>query len=420
MKYEPKDLPSFKQYDEQFKGFDAILKINKLLSKIGLGSKKIQSLEPQFSELQKQKEEFENYSTKYNRYFASDGWIIHDSIDFKVVKIAVNLWEENKFEEAKNFILNNYLPEEIEKKISFIKYIPEFQSRRKFIEYALNDYKEKRYYSCIPLLIMIIDGIVQDIVKIGFHAEKIDLAVWDSITATDTGIQIIKNIFQSSRYKTSNEKITLPFRNGILHGRDLGYDNLEVAAKSWAFLFYVRDWVISKRTESDRIKKYQEENRNISWRDLFTQISSLEETKKAINNWKPREITTEYLDQLNTKNFSEKETPEKMVSDFLEYWNKKNYGRMACFYSSLNTDNYKKYAGEIRLKFNSHFLIDYQFIHIKDDAPSITEIIVRAKLNMEKETEREIKFRCIYEKGKNEPVPRDLNKGQWKIVFIDC
>jgi len=42
--------------------------------------------------------------------------------------------------------------------------------------YALEEYENGRYYACVPLLLMIIDGIVNDISKeTGFFAEKTDL-----------------------------------------------------------------------------------------------------------------------------------------------------------------------------------------------------------------------------------------------------
>ena len=69
MSIEPKDLPSFKKYEKYYKDFEFLLKINKSLSKIGLGNEKITTLESQLNEFKKQIENLQNYPTKYNRYF---------------------------------------------------------------------------------------------------------------------------------------------------------------------------------------------------------------------------------------------------------------------------------------------------------------------------------------------------------------
>ncbi len=416
MEYEPKDLPSLKKIDEQIPAIKTILKINKLLSLVGIGSKKIKALETQFAEILKQKEELENYPTKFNRYFSNDGWIVHDLLDFEIVKKAVDLYDEGRVQEAKKLIMDYYSPKEMDQRLLYLRHVHEFQTRIKFIEFALEDYKAGRYYSCVPILIMMIDGIVSDTIQKGFHAHNVDLNVWDSLTATDTGIEVVKNIFQSPRKKTSLAEITLPFRHGILHGRDLGYDNYEVAAKCWAFLFVIRDWIISKRTEEDRIKKYQEENKKVTWKELVEQINELDKTKKALNTWEPRKITQEYINKINSESSVEKDSPEEMVVNFLDYWNNKNFGMMAKLYSEFYTDNYKKFAGDIRSEYDHQKLINYNIIQINDEAPSITEIYLMATIEQDDIEERKIKFRCIYEMGKHETVPRNLKTGQWKVI----
>lgn len=319
MKYEPKDLPSLKNAEQYIPLFKLFLKGRKFFSFFGIGKEKTRELEEQLNSLLKQMEDFKTYPTKYNKYFASDGWIAHDSLNFDTMKNAVITYEEHGANEAKKIIMDFYKPERIENHIFLLRWIPEFESRYKFIEYALNDYRDGRYYSCIPILIMMIDGMVCDAIQKGFHADNIDLNVWDSLTATDTGIVELKKIFQTSRKRTNNEKITLPYRHGILHGRDLGYDNYELATKCWAFLFVIRDWIISKKSESSRIEKHNEENRKISWRDLVAQLQETSDMTAAIDEWKPRIISEDYLASLNSYNQAHDGSPERMVLDFLHY-----------------------------------------------------------------------------------------------------
>ena len=53
----------------------------------------------------------------------------------------------------------------------------------------------------------------------------------------------IAKIYAKTRKRVNTEPITLPYRNGILHGKDINYDNDLVAAKCLATIFAVGDWV---------------------------------------------------------------------------------------------------------------------------------------------------------------------------------
>ena len=67
---------------------------------------------------------------------------------------------------------------------------------------------------------------------------------WDSISAHPKGLVKLKEVFGKTRMMTRSDEIRIPFRHGIVHGMDLGYNNKYVAAKCWATLFAVRDWII--------------------------------------------------------------------------------------------------------------------------------------------------------------------------------
>lgn len=44
----------------------------------------------------------------------------------------------------------------------------------------------------------------------------------------------------------------MPYRNGILHGRDLNYANEYVSCKLLALMFAVADWMKMKNSEEQR------------------------------------------------------------------------------------------------------------------------------------------------------------------------
>lgn len=57
------------------------------------------------------------------------------------------------------------------------------------------------------------------------------MIVSDSIAAHETGLKALARIMGRGRNRTNEEIISVPYRNGILHGRDLAFDNKVVAAK---------------------------------------------------------------------------------------------------------------------------------------------------------------------------------------------
>ena len=59
---------------------------------------------------------------------------------------------------------------------------------------------------------------------------------------------------------------------------------------------------------------------------------------------------------------------------------------------------------------------EYSVVSISDEAASISEILVKGKFD--DKLERQIRFRCIYESGKNSPVPRDLGTGEWRAIVV--
>ncbi|OFW63084.1 MAG: hypothetical protein A2Z35_05095 [Actinobacteria bacterium RBG_19FT_COMBO_36_27] len=186
-----------------------------------------------------------------------------------------------------------YKPEKLKYELIRLKAVPEIVRRYKFINYAFNDYSESKYYSVIPLLLMVIDGSVQEVIGAGFHSEEASFDVWDSIVCENEGIDKIRDIFKKGRRKTTQVVIVLPYRNGILHGVDLGYDNYKVAAKCWHFLFIIRDWILSKKSENIRKVRFEEENRIPTFRELAEKFSAIELTKSAQKEWRPRKITEE-------------------------------------------------------------------------------------------------------------------------------
>jgi hypothetical protein len=345
---------------------------------------------------------------KFNNLFSNSGFVIFDSLEDSIIQTAIAKYELEGEIEAVKYLVDYFSSDEMEKKAPFFKFIEPFKSRFRFIEFALADQKAGRFYSAIPLLLMVIDGVMADFSNRGFHSTSVDLDVWDSLTTADGGIFKLKEIFQVSRKKTTSDLTQFPFRHGILHGRDLNYDNQETLARTWCLLFVIRDWVISKRNEKERRDKHEASLIPPSIGYSLKSITESKAKQKVLANWSPRKLAKEACSSPST----DPNDPECILVDFLEFWRKRNYGKMADLCSTILEPNKKKFAGEIASEYRGFDLIGYNLLEIKDEAPSISEI----KLSINSNNSYEKTVRMIFEDCYGNPVTRGDSGGKWKVI----
>lgn len=407
-------MDSVENLKEQIKNYKALLGFGGLFGMneetISKSKKGLEDVEIKLTEL------VETYK-KFNLIFSERGWITYDSISTNLLEQAINTFEASGIDKAEEVLLEYYKPEKLKQLFIRLKVVPELISRYKFIEYAFNDYVDGRYYSVVPLLLMIIDGSVNDAVGTGFHSDKTNLDVWDSITCANEGIDKISDIFKKGRRKTTKEVINLPYRNGILHGIDLGYDNYIVAAKCWHFLFIIRDWILFKKSEDSRKAKFQEENRTPTFKELVEQVKSRKESKLAVEEWKPRQISKKYIDSLKLKKSADITSPESVAIEFLNLWVKRNYGYIAKLYSKHFNPDLNKRILEIREQFEYHPIDSFKILNIIDISPGMSEI----EIEVRKVNSENFKYiiRLLYEDSNNIAKPRSMAGGNWKILYVN-
>lgn len=407
------ELPSFKHLSNQITGMGAIVRINRLLRCIGLGSKRITDLEAKYDEMRRQLTDLIEYPSKFNNIFSGYGWLAHESMSLEVMKKAVDDYEAGNVAAAEQNLLDYYGADQVEGRVLFFLGLEELWVRRKFIDYALVEYKAGRYYSAIPLLLMVIDGAVNDATGRGFHASG-NMDVWDSLTTSDGAIYTIRDIFRKGRKTTCADPIYLPYRNGILHGMDLGYDNSVVAAKCWCFLFAVRDWLISKKSEEQRKAIFEKETKVPSIRELIDSLMETNQLKSAIEAWRPRAINEDYIADLNTSLVADNGLPEGVVLAFMSFWQRRNYGDMAKLFPAHIVGNPKSYAKEVRQQYGSVRVDAYSIISIVDTAPVATQVTVKIE-----GSDNVWEFRMIREDDKGNVSPQTIPGGTWQIVWLN-
>lgn len=200
----------------------------------------IYKLNPQIKSFKEQFVKIQNNSPilllpdQFNELFSKDGWICYGGLSTEILEETVRLGHEKRFNEAHQLLIDSIDKIAIDLILLRCECTKHFDLRIPLLQLLKNDYLEERYHACIPLLLALIDGLANDIsAHVGFFAGKSDLELFDSITAHETGLPFLKTIMNSSRTTTTIKEISIPYRNGILHGRDLNFANKEVASKCW-------------------------------------------------------------------------------------------------------------------------------------------------------------------------------------------
>jgi hypothetical protein len=416
-----RDIPRIKELLHQAKSMQAFKKaspvILPLLRFLGVDVSRTEEALTQFEELHKAIEEMAAIPDRFNELFAERGWIIYDLMNLDVAKAAIAKAEAGNVDEAEEDLVDYYDAETVRWKLFTMTGVEAFRARMALAEKALVDYQEERYHASVPVVLAVLDGLVNELheKRRGFFSENVDLQAWDSIAAHEKGLNALAKIFQKGRYTTTTEQIRVPYRNGILHGMDLGYDNKMVAAKCWAALFAVRDWAV--KAEGDLIEAPPPKPEK-SWSDLFRQIRENEEDKKRLQSWTPRQLAVgKDVPITGEPDIFVEGSPERTVVEFLSYWKAKNYGRMAEYL----TDTFgpiRKVAGQVRETYGSTVLNRFEIDQITEQAPAISIIQVRLwYCRKEDSGDRVVEFRLLSQDAKGNPVVCTKPGAKWRLAI---
>lgn len=387
-----RDIPSIKKTLDDARAFAQVKRAMPLLRPIlrllGVNAEKISEVLANVEDLGRRAEELARIPDRFNDLFAERGWIIYDRMSLEVASAAVIRAETGDLEGAESDIVAYYNVDTVRLGLMTMQAVQASRPRIVLAEKALDDYIAERYHACVPVVLALMDGLVNELhqkahsTRRGISSVGVNLSAWDSFAAHDRGLNRLVKIFQTGRRRTTTDPISVPYRNGIMHGIDLGYDNRVVAAKTWAALFATREWAI--KVEQGQVapppvepeKSWQEQ-----WQELRAGLRRLEENRsdrERLSAWTPRQLEVgRDVAKTGSPEVFREGTPEHKLANYLNYWGKRNYGHMArCLSKSLGPPAHKAPA-EIRNAFGGKELLSFEFIAIRDEAPAITEIEVK-------------------------------------------
>ena len=372
---------------------------------------------------------------KFNEHYSDLGWIAYESMNSDLMKEVIKLAEDNKRDDGEQLLLEYYADDDrIKYLLTRLKNRTGFSKRYELLRKAYEDYKSGRFHSCIPVFLMIIDGVVDEVIKSnkGFFASDFNPNLWNSIVGHESGLAKIAKIYAKTRKKVNTEPITLPYRNGILHGKDINYDNDLVATKCLATIFAVGDWVEQYESgkhiqpEPPKPKSILQQLRGFkeSLVAFQKQHEKNEKFKFEIEKWQSRHISEEYINNVNLKKEScISNSPEERFSEFMTLFSKKNFGKLHDIIERhYNKASKGQYIQEIKRYIGDLSLIDYTIVSIKDCAPSISEI--EATLNIIDKSKEKLSFktkcRMVYQKDafNATPLVSGNPEGRWFIMHF--
>lgn len=302
----------------------------------------------------------------FNLYFSDAGWCAYDSMNMPLMEKAVKAYETDGLDAGEQ-VLIQYYQNDVKDKIHWLKNKAKpFQERYELIKCAFKDHFAERYYASIPLFLIIIDGAVNDYTKSkGFFAEGTDVSAWDCLVGCSDGLKKLKDIFNKGRNKTNHDEIRLPYRNGILHGRDLNYANEYVSCKCISLMFALADWIKLKDSEDVRKQKYEKACNPPPISESLKKLKQNAIDRTEIQKWNRREIiigetvsTTPTIEECEAFPYL-----FPLISAF-NAWSTHNYGVLSIHFKNIfpYEPSDKKRAGECRKLFEHKDLLAYELL----------------------------------------------------------
>ena len=178
------DNPSSKELLDQLKALEGFEALYDLLPWTGRIFPKLRHFFSDFAEIKKQAEVL-LLPDQFNEIFAPLGWIAYESLSVEVMGKAIEIARSQATQNAEEYLADHYDAETLKWEILRFKGDKEFRRRIRLFELARDDYHAGRYHACVPLLLSLTDGLVNDISKhLGFFAENSDMTAWGLYSRT--------------------------------------------------------------------------------------------------------------------------------------------------------------------------------------------------------------------------------------------
>jgi hypothetical protein len=413
------DNNSLKELNQDAEALHSLSRLRSVLRLLGAPGKEAAEALDQAPELLERVRSLTTAPDRFNALFRDRGWVAYEMLNAETMFAAIQLGEAGDVDAAEQILADYYDPETIQVHLRWMRSVQAFRPREELLQLAAVDYAEERYHACVPVVLAQTEGLVLDLTRELFFSRRPrnqPIEAWDSISAHPEGLPSIIPLLGEPRNTTDESSIDVPYRHGVLHGRDLGYANKLVAAKAWAALFALQDW--AHKLEHGKLEAPPPES-PLSWPDLLAKMIANEQQKRAIKDWQPRgTIEDSYLVD---RHAFPPETPEHAAVEFVEAWRVEDFDRMATVIQRSRVLRETLLIEQLRASFGFRKLLDFRVVSIQDMAPAMTT--VRVWINYEvagRAVEKVMVANVIFEDLGGDPVVRGTRTGVWGVNDISA
>ena len=363
--------PEFQEQINQVKAIGCLAPFLALLSRFGIGGDRLKNFVADLKDLKDQVAELAELPVAFHEAFAELGWLISESTSFDTARAALSAQKSCRIDDAENLLAADYEGDGLHFVVKRLCQTQGFKLRKAQLQEALTLTHEARFLATAPLLLIVADGVGEDMFDKSIFSEGVNLEELHSLAGHPDALPRLVQQMCCTRRKTTEEYVSFPYRNGILHGRDLGYGNRLITAKCWSFLSNIAD-VIRAREAKEALNPAHQP----SFSEILDRHADTMDQTERIATWVPRPI---FEDRINVfadpcKYLLNSHEPESALVEFLRAWKKNNFGRMGALTVYFDNRPVNRRAGEIRERMNGVTLIDAAIICIRDKAPAVTEI----------------------------------------------
>jgi hypothetical protein len=358
-----------------------------------------------------QAEELVSLPDRFTDLFADRGWIFYDSLSHKLVKEVVRLGERGELAAAEHLLVESYDERTLDFQIMRIQWNmgPE---RTQLIKTAQGHYLKGEYPACILLVLSQLDGFVNDAHPngVGFFAGSADLTAFDSSVGHPRGLPHLQRRMQQNRGRTTTEPLDFPYRNGILHGRDLGFGSKLVAAKSWAALFAAGEWVRKARAGELQAPPNKPEP---TLRESLRYMMDTHREIEGMKAWRPRSIVVgRDVAARPTPEQCPPLSPERTAVEYLISWKKFRIQQMVATMTLSPDESPGKRALTVKNRYKPVPLAEFRLTAVTDDSFFRSSIAATVTVA---DRDHDVVMTMSYVDDNGTWILRGLPRGRWVL-----
>lgn len=401
---------------ERADGLETLARIAPILRLFGSRGQEAAGALAEARGLAGQARELTSLPARFNAALGPRGWIAYERMNHELLLQATQLAEDGRFEEAEALLVDALDEESLRFQLDSMVAVEAYRPRADLLRLAALDFHAGRYHAVVPVVLAQIDGIVADVAGKTLFTNTKDilpkLIAWDSISAQEGGLPDLVELMASPRYETTAGPIEVPYRHGILHGRDLGYASSIVAVKAWAALFSLRDWAIKFERGETSPPPVEPAP---SLRDTLERLADVERQRRQIETWEPRSDIA--LPSPSAEPAAD--SPEAAAMAWLRAWQERDFAAMASWTQVRRQERRAGLAPALEATFGFRELVGFEIVGIRDAAAALSE--VTAELTFaEDEPPVLMTANVILEDEEGRPVVRGTGPGSWGVNEISA